>query len=295
MSTVGRMDADSFHSGSSVVQQSSSPPPNRHASQMYLVDLRSHVSDTDSRRELFTETAGVWETLCAQMDPEELLWVVAPNEYRSGELWPVAMATAEQARSEAELTLKNTVTVHDWRERGGEPDLQSAHVELLLLVSDQSAYQFHKDEIRIAHAYQGNEWGEDRQEGNSSYHDTTVRRYNPEGRDPGNVWVDADRTQTEGQEVDEITPFPLSEAVRRCVRVGSSEGDRVSTLWTDELDEVIIAENREVARLDPETARPEPEDTPPESTVTQSDSEEAPPRCEEARPDSPTRPSEVEN
>lgn len=231
-----------------MVQQSSAPSDKIGTNQMYLVDLRRVMSDADTREDVLNATKGVWSTIYERMDPIEVLWVVAPNAYRDGRMWPVAMAVADYAREEAGLTLKNTITVHRWEDRGG--DMESAYDEILFFVKDKREYQFHKDDIRVAHVYEGNEWGGEREEGNSAYHNTKVRRYNPDGKDPGNVWLDEDRTRTDNQEVDEVEPIPLREALRRCVLVGSGEGETVHTLWADDIEDVILDEERVAEPLD---------------------------------------------
>jgi len=232
-----------------MIQQSSTPARNEEHNQMYLADISGVVSEAQSQQDVLNRTEGLWEGIYERMEPTETLWVVAPNAYRDGKLWPVAMAVADYAREESDLILKNTITVHRWEGHGG--DMESAYDEILFFVKDKHQYQFHKDEIRIAHVYEGNEWGGERKEGNSSYHDTKVRRYNPDGKDPGNVWLDDDRTETDNQEVDEVGPIPIEEALRRCVLVGSGQEETVHTLWTeDTIDEIVVSEGRMTKQLD---------------------------------------------
>ena len=238
-----------------MVQQSSTSSGKQGNNQMYLVDLGKVVSDADTQGDVLDATEGIWSAIYERMDPTETLWVIAPNAYRDGRMWPVAMAVADYAREESGLILKNTITVHRWEDRGG--DMESAYDEILFFVKDKRKYQFHKDDIRVAHVYEGNEWGGDREEGNSAYHDTKVRRYNPDGKDPGNVWLDEDRTQTDNQEVDEVEAISLREALRRCVLVGSGEGETVYTLWTEDIEDVISGEERVAEPLDVTVLREE--------------------------------------
>lgn len=212
---------------------------------MYLVDLSRIVSEAETQSDVLDTTEGIWEPIFKQMEPTETLWVVAPNDYRNGRFWPVAMSVAEAARKKSNLILKNTITVHQWEDRGG--DMESAYDEILFFVRDKREYQFHKDEIRVAHVYEGNEWGGEREEGNSSYHDTKVKRYNPDGKDPGNVWLDEDRTHTDNQEVDQVSPIPFTEAIRRCVLAGSEDGESVYQLWADDSISQIVAEEGRVS------------------------------------------------
>ncbi len=238
-----------------MVQQSSTQSGKREINQMYLVDLGRVVSNADIQEDVLNATEGIWSAIYDRMDPTETLWVVAPNAYRDGRMWPVAMAVADYAREESGLSLKNTITVHRWEDRGG--DMESAYDEILFFVKDKRKYQFYKDDIRVAHVYEGNEWGGEREEGNSAYHDTKVRRYNPDGKDPGNVWLDEDRTQTDNQEVDEVETIPLREALRRCILVGSDEGETIYTLWTDDIEGVFSEEERVAEPLDATALREE--------------------------------------
>lgn len=228
----------------------SRPPEFEHrGNQMYLVDLRRLVSDADSLDAILNGTRDLWSRLYERMSADETLWVIAPNDYRDGQMWPVAMAVADFAREESSLVLKNIITHHTWEDRGA--DMESAYDEILFFVHNKREYQFHKDRIRVAHVYEGHEWGGEREEGKSAYHDRKVARYNPDGKDPGNVWLEEDRTQTDNQEVDKTGPIPIEEAIRRCVLVGSNEGETVHVISNDQVViDTVAGENRPVERLD---------------------------------------------
>jgi hypothetical protein len=215
---------------------------------MYIVDLRDAIAESSTLEGVLAEFQGLWSSLYERMDPSETLWVIAPNDYRDGQMWPVAMFAADYIREEAGFALKNTITVHTISDRGG--DMVSAYDEVLLLVKDKRDYQFHKDEIRISHVYEGNEWGGKREKGNSAYHDTEVRRYNPDGKDPGNVWLKEDRSQTPSQEVDATSPTLFEEAIRRCIRVGTQEEEVVHAIWGDRFEDIVADENRQFSALD---------------------------------------------
>lgn len=211
--------------------------------QMYLVDLTPVVTRASSLEDALDNTRGLWESLYDRLSRDETLWVLAPNDYRNGRFWPVAMATADYAREESDLVLKNTITLHRWNDREG--DMESAYDEILFFVKDPREYQFHKDRIRVSHVYKGNEWGGKREAGTSAYHDTEVKRYNDEGKDPGNVWLEEDRTKTDAQAIDATGPLSLQEAVRRCVLVGSSEGETVHVVGCgDAVTETVTEEDR---------------------------------------------------
>jgi hypothetical protein len=218
--------------------------------QMFLVNLREIIRDADSIENALKATDGVWESIYDKMDSTETLWVLVPNEYRDSRMWPSAMAFGDYIREEAAFDLKNTISVYYWRDTTDNPDLQSAYCDILFLVRDKRDYQFHKDRIRVSHIYEGNEWGGERESGSSAYHDTEVRRYNPEGKDPGNVWLNEDRTQTADQSIDETSPLSLSEAVQRCVLVGSDNDEIINILWADEFEEAITAGNRTMCNIE---------------------------------------------
>jgi hypothetical protein len=215
---------------------------------MYIVDLTDVVSQATSLDAVLKETSSLWSSVYDRMNDSEVLWVIVPNDFRDGQMWPVAMAIADDAREESNLVLKNNITVHQWEDRGA--DMESAYDEILFFVKNKGKYRFEKDRIRVAHVYEGHEWGGERKKGNSAYHDRKVSRYNENGKDPGNVWLNEDRTQTDNQEVDETRPIPLEEAVRRCVLAGSDEGETVYLIGGHSgLVETVTGEDREVEEL----------------------------------------------
>lgn len=238
-----------------MVQQSSPPAHKQNSNRMYIVDLGDLIADSETLEDALAGSEGLWISLYERMEPSETLWVIAPNDYRDGEMWPVAMVAADYIRDEASFALKNTITVHNTSDRGA--DMVSAYDEILFLVKDKHEYQFYKDEIRVSHVYQGNEWGGERKKGNSTYHDTEVRRYNPDGKDPGNVWLNEDRTQTPNQEVDKTEPISFEKAIRQCIRVASQAEEPVHAVWTSNLGDLVTDENREFSELDADALRSE--------------------------------------
>lgn len=214
---------------------------------MYLVNLQSTIEQSDSLEDLLETADRAWEQIYDTMAASETLWIVAPNRYEEGKCWPVAMALADRIREETPFVLKNTITVHNWRE--SDSDLKSAYDEILFLVKNKREYTFNKDEIRISHVYEGNEWGGEREKGNSSYHDTEVRRYNPDGKDPGNVWMTEFRDGTPNQEIDETDSIQFNEAIRRCVLAGSNDQEVIHTHGMADMHETIRNEGREVEEV----------------------------------------------
>lgn len=215
-------------------------------SHMHVVDLASEFEESSSLEALLERTADLWPEIYGRMTPRETLWVFTANYYADDGTWPVPMALADRIREEADFTLKNIVTRYRDPTDGG--DLRSSYEEILFLVKDKRQYFFDKDPIRIAHVYEGNEWGGERETGRSAYHDTEVRRYNPDGKDPGNVWLEEVRTGTEDQTVDETRPLPRIEAFKRCLRAGSTVGETVY-LWVgdESFEDAVTAEGRELA------------------------------------------------
>ena len=212
---------------------------------MHVVDLAPLTDDATSVYSFLQRTTQLWSKIDDEMEPEETLWIFVPNIYQEGVCWSVPMAVADHARTNTGLILKNIVTCH--QEFSSDGDMDNSYEEILFFIKDKRAYQFNKDAIRVAHVYKGNEWGGEREKGNSAYHDTEVRRYNPEGKDPGNVWLNELRDQTSGETVDETKPLSRTEALRRCLRAGSEE-DKVVNLWAanDEFHETVTSENREI-------------------------------------------------
>lgn len=208
---------------------------------MYLVDLSALLDDAETVAQVIDETRRIWPDIYDAMDSEDTLWVFAPNIRRNGRYWPVAMAVADAARNDTALTLKNTITRYQDPEPSG--DLVNAYEEILFFVKDKRHYRFNKDEIRVTHVYEGKDWTEDRDSGQSAYHDTEVRRYNPNGKDPGNVWLEEIRDTTPDETVDETRPLSRTGVVMRCVLAGSEPDETVHTYWVDESFEQAITEH----------------------------------------------------
>lgn len=213
---------------------------------MHIVDLKPLLATAPTINDVLQQTAGLWTTICEEMTDDETLWVFAPNKYDDSGCWPVSMALADYARDESGLTLKNTITRHTELSSGG--DMQNGYEEILFFVKDKRSYRFNKDSIRVAHVYEGKEWGGERETGSSAYHDTEVRRYNPNGKDPGNVWLDERRDQSADETIDETRPLPRVEALKRCIRAGSLEDETVH-LWMGSdtsFQDAVISEDRDL-------------------------------------------------
>lgn len=210
---------------------------------MHVVDLGVATQKATSRQDLLDATEGLWARVRDEMSPRDTLWVFSPHIDQGDSALPTAMAVGELAKDEAGLALKNIIT--RYKDPSGEGDLLNIQEEILFLVKNKREYVFNKDPIRVSHVYKGNEWGEDRETGRSSYHDTEVQRYNPEGKDPGNVWLEEVRDQTAGEALDETKPLPRNEAFRRCLLAGSNEGERIH-FWVEgqEFDAMVQEEGR---------------------------------------------------
>lgn len=210
---------------------------------MHLVDLRSLLEQCSSPVDLVQDTVPLWKEIADEMSSRETLWVFAPNKY-SSRCFPTGMVLADEIRNHTDLILKNIVSRHTCRSEGG--DFDAVYEEILFLVKDKREYYFDKDAIRIGHVYEGNEWGGEREKGQSAYHDTKVRRYNPNGKDPGNVWLDEIREETPGETIDKTESLPREEAISRCVRAGSEEGEIVQIwLGDDATKDIVQNEDRE--------------------------------------------------
>jgi hypothetical protein len=211
------------------------------SSSMHLVDLLPLLDDAETTGQVIDRSRWIWSDIYDAMDPEDTLWVFAPNARKNSRYWPIAMAIADAAREDSGLALKNTITRYQDPKPGG--DLSNAYEEVLFFVKDKRQYRFSKDEIRVAHVYEGKDWTENRDSGRSAYHDTQVRRYNPNGRDPGNVWFEEIRDRTPDETVDETRPLSRVNALTRCLRAASEPGETVHTYWIDEEFERVITEH----------------------------------------------------
>lgn len=214
---------------------------------MYLVDMSSKLS-VDSFEDLLAATDDCWSDIYEKMDPRETLWVFVPNRYEGTKSWSPAMLLADYVRNNTQFSLRNTVVRHTTPESGS--GLQCIYETILFFVKDASEYLFNKDNIRIEHVYKGNEWG-DRSTGQSAYHDLEIKRYNPDGKDPGNVWLNENRGQTDDETVDEIKPLSRTEAVKRCIRASSEEDEIIYGLWlSDEFINIIEKEERRYEEME---------------------------------------------
>ena len=213
---------------------------------MYLLDLKRRTALASDLTRLVSDISAVCEHLYEEMDESESLWIFAPSEDFSDEYWPVAMTVADGIRERSPYTLKNVIS--RYTDPAATRNFANTHEEILFLVKDKREYYFDKDPIRIDHAYEGNEWGE-RAEGQSAYHDYQVRRYNPGGKDPGNLWLAEDRTETADATVDRTESLPRPEAVMRCVRAGSRENETVHVAGFDDSIVDLIEEERECRQL----------------------------------------------
>ena len=186
--------------------------------QMHLLCL--HISEADS----LLQNDKLLSDIPQSMSETDTLWVFLYDDTGKLDVSLTPMSIAEKIREGTGLILKNIITRYSEGDSTG--GLDTRYEEILFFVKDKREYIFDKDSIRVEHVYKGNEWG-NRKKGQSAYHDTEVRRYNPDGKDPGNVWLEEVRNQTSGETVDEILPVSRSEAVKRCVRVGSNEGETI--------------------------------------------------------------------
>lgn len=216
-----------------------------------------HIIDISNYMEVNSDVDEVWllstpvEVCCEiydEMATSGTLWLFVPHRMlkQPGTITP--MQLADEILVKSEYYLKNIITIH--HHVGPNNLLRGAYEEIYLFAKDPREYAFNKDAIRIEPVYKGAEWFGTRDNGQTSYGDRITRRYNEQGKDPGNVWVHEVRTDTAGQVLDRSEPFPRKEAVRRCIRAGSNIGDPVFTMWpSDEVEMVIKNEERAFERL----------------------------------------------
>jgi len=222
---------------------------------MYLVDVEGLIEESECLSDLLDDISRISSEIHEQMREDESLWIFSPSEYREEGYWPVGMAVSDTLQNEQSFVLKNVIS--RVKEHQQEPHFADISEEIFFLVKDKREYHFNKDEIRVEHVYEDNEWT-DRTIGNSSYHDYESRRYNPKGKDPGNVWLREIRSQTADATVDQTRPLSRQEAVRRCVRVGAKEDEVVIAIgFNSSTIDAIEAENRNLEVSDWDTFRGE--------------------------------------
>lgn len=219
----------------------------------YLLDLSAKLDTVGGLDKLNPCSSSLWARFDSLMDESSTLWVFVANRDEDG-LGSTAMRAAQEAQDGTELSLRDIITVHT--ETGHDGDLRGVYEEVLLFVKDTSQYTFDKDSIRVEPVYKGEEWNGHRSEGKSSYRGRRTKRYNSDGKDPGNVWLNEIRTDTDSRVLDRTEPIPREEAIRRCVRVGTAGEDLVYTLWADsQATRVIESEGGTEESLDISTMK----------------------------------------
>ncbi|MBX0288697.1 hypothetical protein EGH22_20410 [Halomicroarcula sp. F28] len=214
----------------------------------YIIDLSRKIDSLGGLSTFESSSQGVWEHLEQLMESSSTLWVFVANRDTDA-TGATAMQVAQHVQQQTELILRDIITVHT--ETGHDGVLRGICEEVLLFVKDSRAYRFNKDRIRVAPVYKGEEWNGNRSEGKSAYRGGQTKRYNPDGKDPGNVWLDEIREETESAVLDRTEPIPRTEALRRCIRAGLHDNKQVHTLWTDSAaSDVISSEEAEEVSLD---------------------------------------------
>lgn len=219
---------------------------------MYIIDVSTGLEEMNGSEtdDIVSDIANICSAIYEQMDSFDTLWIFTPPHVRNPSIQFTSMQLCEAIQSESNYLLRNIVAVH--RCTGHDNLLQGVYEEILLLVKDRDKYYFDKNPIRVEPVYEGKEWNGYRENGRSAYRDRITKRYNSAGKDPGNVWLTEIRTETNNNVLDRTEPFPRVEAIRRCVRLGSEEGDIVSTVWTpEEVVGIIESEDREAKSVQP--------------------------------------------
>lgn len=215
---------------------------------VYLLNLSAKLDAIGGLRSIESSSVSLWEIIYNSMGDSSTLWIFVANRDKDG-LGATAMRVGQQIQSETELSLRDIITVHT--ETGHDGYLKGVYEEILLFVKDTSAYSFDKDSIRVKPVYKGEEWNGHRSRGKSAYRGRQTKRYNPDGKDPGNVWLNEIRTETDSRVLDRTEPISREEAIRRCVRVGADKKSFVYTLWADKKwSDVIESEGATEKKLD---------------------------------------------
>jgi hypothetical protein len=214
-------------------------------SDMVLVDMTKELEKSEEWEDILSESVDIFSNIYKMMGETETLWIFVPSILFDDLNSITPMAVAKTIQAETGLLLRNIITVH--RHTGHDGVLRGSYEEILLLVKNKKSYYFDKDSIRIEPVYQGKEWNGSRENGQSAYRDKETKRYNSEGKDPGNVWMNEIRTETASNVLDRTMPFSRSEAITRCVRAGSKEGSTVTAVWpSEECVKIIQSEGRNI-------------------------------------------------
>ena len=215
---------------------------------VYLLNLSAKLDAIGGLSSFTSSPVLLWKKICDSMDESSTLWLFVTNR-DDDRLGSTAMRVGQQIQNETELSLRDIITVHT--QTGNDGYLKGIYEEILLFVKDTSNYSFDKDSIRVKPVYKGKEWNGHRSKGKSAYRGQQTKRYNPEGKDPGNVWLNEIRTETDSRVLDRIEPIPREEAIRRCVRVGVDNNGVVYTLWADkQWSDVIESEGATEKKLE---------------------------------------------
>lgn len=215
---------------------------------MYIIDISNHISESIDVDELLETLNKISIEIYDEMDSSETLWIFATNTNQGGTFEPLPMKIGAKIQKNSKLYLRDIITIHT--NIGTTNTLHQSYEEILLFVKDIEEYHFNKDAIRIDPVYEGNEWNGHRANGQSSYRDSVTKRYNPDGKDPGNVWLEEIRTETKSSVLDRTEPFSRKEAIKRCILVGSEENEVINTLGVPkEVSDIIISEGRSVKNM----------------------------------------------
>jgi len=223
---------------------------------MYLVDLIGYLetkkNNLDNDQPITAEIANNCDEIYQDMRDDESIWVYSPHMFRYQGEKITSMDIYSKIQNKTNLFLRDMITIYRYTDF--DAHFLAAFEEGSLFVKDVSEYYFDKDAIRTDPVYRGDEWNGERQNGRSAYRDRTTKRYNPDGKDPGNVWLNEIRTESKGKVLDRTKPFPQKETIHRCIRASSRPGETITLLWPrselvaaidDERNNVEILTNHE--------------------------------------------------
>ncbi|WP_436932845.1 DNA methyltransferase [Halosimplex halobium] len=207
---------------------------------MYLVDLTDATLEIRNREDLDENVGIAWDRIADDMEDRESLWIYSPNIKTFSGFLPLSQLVAQRAKQKGDFVLRNIISRYKEGESTSRSQLEDTYDDILFFVKDMSEFYFNKDRIRVDPVYKGNEWHGMRTHNESTYHGAEVRRYNPEGKDPGNVWLTEIRDESDDETIDRWEPVSKVEAVERCIRAGSEKSEVIKCVYpTDEVDQAI--------------------------------------------------------
>lgn len=205
---IGQMEKITDDSVQAII--SKLPIIERYLSSLPEITYEQVISKLQSFDDLLSECKRV-------LRKDGTMWLFVDNFYLNGEIFPLPFIVAEKVQDSGFL-LRNIIVWYNLNapQFFGPFFNRSTYI---LFVSKGKNYKFNKDPIREPHIWKDVEWGGGRRS-----------RYNPKGKDPSNFWL---KTESFKGRVLRHVPLSFEEAVKRCILVSTSEGEKILDLFAE--------------------------------------------------------------